>query len=280
MKKVFWLACFLLFSPFLSALPLGNPLSPALLYDAFNPYWIYNCCPNARCSVGFYGDYVFNRHLRVRRAFPERHVDKTRIITNAGILNIDFFQAASLFTTVGTTSINMQSAHAAFFPPFPNEIVFLEYDPAISWSVGGRGILWQCGCFSFGLESQYFVTRPSVRSLRPEGRMPIYLKHKRATYWEYQIGFGAAGNYCIGGIGRLSPYIGFKWSIVDFHTTGANRELIIIGDRSYFLRNFENARDLGLCLGLSLALYDTWIATVEGNFADENALSVNIRVRF
>jgi hypothetical protein len=79
-KKHFLLAYFLVFSCTLEALPLGNPLEPALLGNGICTPW---CYPSSRFSIGFYGDYVFNRHLRVHGVGPERQVHKTRIITNA-----------------------------------------------------------------------------------------------------------------------------------------------------------------------------------------------------
>jgi hypothetical protein len=158
-------------------------------------------------------------------------------------------------------------------------MVYFEANPSFSWSIGGRGILWECGCLSFGLESQYFATYPRANFIRSEGSLPVYFSKKGLEYWEFQIGFGVAYIYTIQCI-KLSPYAGFEWSRAHFDSEGANRDLIIGGGNTYLLRNFENARDLGFCLGLSLVLYESWIGSVEGHFGDQTALSVDVRLRF
>jgi len=276
-KTLFWLACLLQFSSWLYALPLGNPLAPELLGDGICTPW---CFPSTRISAGFYGDYVFNRHMRVSNIPPERQIRQFKILTNAGIINVDFFQRASLFATLGASQITIQSPRAAFFNSLLNNIVFLEANTAFSWSIGGRGILWNCGCLAFGLESQYFATRPTLNYLRTEGLAPLYFNKRGLQFRDFQIGFGASYSYQLGCTMKLSPYAGFEWSRAHLHSEGANRDLLTNEGISYFLRNFESSRDLGFCLGLSLVLYEAWIGTVEAHFADQTAMSVDVRAKF
>ncbi len=286
MKKFATTILSLLISGSAYALPLGNPIEASLMDEGlFCPGHYTNYCdPCAQiCEawslrIGFYGDYVFNRHMEVDDGPSIR---KTEVYTNAVYLVWNAYDQFDLFATVGGTRIKMLSPGSAF--SVANRLVELETETSFSWSLGVRGTLWECGCLGIGAEAQYFKTRPdinfvksafSVASPQNVGISPSYGDGTSLQYREWQIGIGATYRMNIAWCDTaLLPYVGIKWG--NAQIDGDNAQI-----SGFTIPQFESQKQTGFAIGATLLGANAASVTVEGRFASEKAVYVNGQFRF
>lgn len=270
------------------ALPVGNPWDASLLSEGLilEGYCLDYCDP---CSswwdawsvrVGFYGDYVFNRHTQVDLRERDDSIHSTKIFTNAGFIALNFWERLDLFATFGGTELQFETRSNVLGRAGINYIVKFETDTHFSWSVGLRGTIWECGYLGVGVEAQYFHTRPELNLIWGEAENPFYFQNSdRAKYQEWQFGLGASYRINIGWCSTaLIPYVAAKWDRV--HISFDHLRVAATSGGTYTLDNLENERDWGFALGLTLVGCHKASVTVEGRFANEHAVYVNTQFRF
>lgn len=281
MKKLFATMLMVLACGAAYALPVGNPSEASLLCDGV--IWEGHCgdpcdpcltwCDAFSLRVGFYGDYVFNRHLQVRdrRVGQRAHIEHFSLYTNAGYLAANLWDRFDIFATLGTTNFSLNT-DASTFDGGRGRRLEIESDSDFSWSIGARGTLWECGCTALGIEGQYFSTRPHIKRVSDVflGQSEYGNAHWR--YQEWQVGLGVSHR-----INMLVPYVAVKWSGVRTKTGGYATTQLTDGILAY---NTRNTKSWGYAIGVSLVDCEKAAITVEGRFADEKALYVNGQVRF
>lgn len=278
----------LLTSVSMYALPIGNPWEASLLCDGV---FCEGTCGIDLCDpcvtwydawsvrVGFYGDYVYNHHMEVDSNIFQGTIRSTEIYTNAAYLALNFFNRVDIFTTLGKTKLFIMTPGRTFGDNRFNLNTFLDTESYFSWSLGGRGTLWECGCLGVGLEAQYFQTRPNMNSFRVSGEDTVYFRNgDRLKYREWQVGLGAAYRinitYCST---ALVPYVGVKFN----HAEIDMDELMLKTDgTTYTFRDIESERDWGWAVGLTLVGCNKISVTVEGRYANEKAVYVNSQLHF
>ncbi len=282
MKK-FPLALALLTSATLHALPIGNPSAATLLTNGLiweghcaDPFGTdHNWCNAYSVRIGFYGDYVFNRHLAVAEVHHDKDIEQAEIFTNAGFLALNFWDRMDLFTTFGATNLRINTNNKTFDLGGTGRLALVT-ETDFSWGVGVRGTIWECGCTQLGGEMQYVRTSPNVDRLTLNGMTSIYPHHHlQTTYQEWQLGVALSHR-----INQFYPYVGVKWShcelkmddaIVNFGTPAVpvNAKLF----------DLECKKDWGFAVGVTFVKCKTASCTVEGRFGDEKALYVNAQIR-
>ena len=277
MKKLFMTMLSVLACGAVYALPVGNPADASLLCDGL--FWEGHCgdpcdpcltwCDAWSFRIGFYGDYVWNRHMEVDDHGPD--IEQTELFTNAGFIAFNLYDRVDIFGTLGATNIFIDTNATAFHGGIDDRLE-IETETHFSWSVGGRATLWECGCTSLGVEGQYFYTKPDVTRVTQAATASVYPGNHQvqAKYREWQVGVGIAHR-----INMLVPYIAVKW---------ASSQLIfdhaIPGIGTVVLDNLESKKYFGYAVGVSLVDCEKASLTVEGRFADEKALYVNGQIRF
>lgn len=270
------------------ALPLGNPSEASLLcdglfmegacYDFCQPGVAW--CDSISLRFGYYGDFVFNRHLEGDETHFGSDIQDTEIYTNAGYLALNIFDRADLFATFGGTNFWLR-ANAVNFGGPSGEKFILETETDFSWSIGARVTFWQCGCTRFGLVGQYFETKPDVRRITIRDQVSIYPDPDfDLKYHEWQVGFGLSHR-----IWNLVPYFGAKISGVKVNFDNARTTLLLQTgsvQTPYLitLRDLHNRFEGGFVIGVSLVDCEKMTMTVEYRFPDEKALYVNGQIRF
>lgn len=273
MKK---LALFLLLSATGYALPIGNPTEASLMKEGVFCPGHYNGCRDSICDswsvrIGFYGDYVNNKHMRVSK--KHESIKQTRISTNAAYLALNVWDRADFFTTLGASSIEITTPSNTFGRASFNDLATVDSETGFSWSVGTRVTFWEWGCLGIGGEAQYFHTCPDINFLRDKNSAPDYVSND-ISYSEWQLGIGIS--YRINIVcdhTALVPYIGFKGGHTRLDTNNATGSNMVIP-------KLDSERDVGYAFGLSLLGANTTLVTVEGRFADEKALYINAQLRF
>jgi major outer membrane protein len=263
------------------ALPVGNPSDASLLCDGL--LWEGHCAdPCDPClawynafsfRLGFYGDYVFNRHLEIDTNEDDSDIEHTRISTNAALLTANLWDRLDLFATLGATSFDIDTNAFAFGGTNGSRLE-LESETNFSWSVGLRGTVWECGCTSLGIEGQYFFMRPDMRRVTQGADTSVYPDNIiDAKYREWQIGAGISHR-----INIFVPYVAVKWSRARLtFDNGIPNPTTLPGVKLF---NTKNKKDWGWALGVSLVDCEKASLTVEGRFSDEKAVHVNGQIRF
>lgn len=278
------------------ALPVGNPSEASFLCDGL--IWEGHCgcdpcdpcltwCDAFSVRFGFYGDYVFNRHLKNRSSTASnRHqLDHSHINTNAGYVALNFWDRFDFFATLGNSNLWLEGNISSFGPNIfgvGGPRITIETSTDFSWSVGGRATLWECGCTALGLEGQYFRADPRVKSVifeelatvNPSSTAP----HLHAQYSEWQVGVGLSHR-----INIFVPYVAVKWSGAHLNWRNANNPFILVPGTtpvSITLNNLRNTNYWGYALGISVVDCEKGALTAEARFGDEKALYVNGQIRF
>ncbi len=279
----------------LLSLPLGNPWEASLFCEgdgifcaeAFDCPLFDNLCFSVR--GGFYGDYVYNRHLEVNGAHRQGNIDNVQVFTNAALINVNFCQRIDFFATLGVTSIDVQTPERIFDPTATedapgviqiNRFLDIKTEDKLSWSVGGRGTIWRCGNFALGGESQYFETSPEIEKIVAGIADALYPTNGiQLWYREWQIGVGASYQACISKGFQAYPYAGLAWSRTYVHTKGATM-IITDENEQISLSDWGNARLWTYVVGLTFVSCEKFNLGFEGRFASEKAFYFNSTVRF
>lgn len=286
MKKLMIMALTVLSCGAAYALPIGNP-SEASLYTR-GIWWNDDCCdPCDPCfswcdafsvRLGFYGDYVFNRHMEIRSGGNDlSDIDDTELFTNAGIVVLNLCDWIEAFATFGATNISIFTDGGSFSAN--TTMIGLNFEPKWSWSVGGRATIWECDCFGVGIEGQYFRTSPNLDNMiRYDNGDVIYFNNNNGTtYSEWQVGLGASYRWQTGCPGlAFIPYIGVKWagSTLDFDSFTFTNDSV-----TWTFRDLASKKLWGYGVGVTATLCDVVGVSVEGRFADEKAVYTTMQIR-
>lgn len=278
----------------LSALPIGNPLDATWLCTGVfceGDCDLDPCAPGQSwCDawslrIGYYGDFVFNRKLRVDQHDRRKEIRRTRIMTNAGYLAFNMWNRFDLFGTLGATGLKIDTPEKAFLvrlsgvdTGYSEFVVDVETD--LSWSIGVRGTIWECGSFGLGAEAQYFACDSGVNFIENVfDPTPTYLEDADTRYQEWQFGVGATYSIPICECTTfVVPYIGIKWARARFKM-GDFSTRDDIGN-IFQLFNLKNDHDFGYAVGITLVGNQRWSFTAEARFRDELAAHLNSQFRF
>lgn len=290
MKKLVLLVLTVLSCGAAYALPVGNPSEAGLYTNGL--WWNNSCCaPCDPCfswcdafsvRVGFYGDYVFNRHMQIHSGgHDQSDINNTQIYTNAGLLVLNICDWIDIFTTLGASDFSIFTDGGSFSSN--STMVQLDWATHWSWSVGGRATIWQCDCFSVGVEGQYFQSNPSLDSLirYDVGEITYFNANNDTCYSEWQVGLGASYRWQTGCPGvAFIPYLAVKWAGSKFNIGDFRFTEVTAPSTVYTIRDLQSKKLWGYAVGLTATLCDAIGVTVEGRFADEKAVSVTSEFRF
>jgi major outer membrane protein len=265
-------------------LPLGNPQEASLLNcGVFNNYPI--ACLGCRADfvtvkVGYYGDYVFDRHLEAKIPGAEwKGLHTTKLNTNAGLIAVDLFNRGEFFAALGGSNLFLHTRARSLGSPSTFDFI-LETETKFSWSIGGNGILWKYGPFSLGAEAQYFSFRPRIRNIRFETLNVLYTDRINVKYDEWQLGAGIAYSFYISECATFVPYLGVEWSYAygDFGDFFLSDPFFT----AFTLRGqrFQTEKHFGYAIGLSFVGCGMWELTAEARFVNEKACHIKAAVRF
>lgn len=273
------------------ALPLGNPLEPSLLTKTVFSGYVFpplndpRLCDVWGLKIGYYGDFVWNRHMEIHTSDtrPRSKIREIQLETDAALIALNFWNRVDLFCALGGTEIFLISPGGAFNPATDADSrrrVTITTNTDFAWSCGLRATLWERRCFGLGAEVQYAHARPHLFSLRVDDFLPFDIRSSgHIDYHEWQAGVGAAYKIRIPGrCVSLVPYTGIKWA----HAVMKVRHPVIAltPTTTYSLSHFENAKDFGGAVGISMIGCSRASLSVEGRFCDENAIHIDFHFRF
>jgi major outer membrane protein len=298
MKKLFASVLSLLACGAVYALPVGNPSEASLFF--YGVWWDYRtpCNPCDPCfswcdawnlRIGYMGDFVFNRNLQIHTDDQEgSDIDRTSIFTNAGYVAFNICNRVDIFGTLGASKLHIKTdARSWGFTGLGSLESELFFSTEFSWSVGGRATLWQCDCFTVGIEGQYFQTEPNFDNfLEYRAGTLTYFEDASVRYSDWQVGLGISYRLATScPTFAMVPYAAVTWSGARLNfknfsfveNFGGN---VVFPPSTLRFPALDNGKLWGYALGISLTLCDAVGVTVEGRFAAEKALYVNGQFRF
>lgn len=274
MKRLWILLLTIVTPAVVSALPLGNPWDPGLYTQGV--IWKNDCSCDWRdmwsVRAGYYGDFVFDRHMEIEN--HQSDVFRTRINSQAGIIALNLWNRADVFSTLGTTQLNLVYRLKGLpgSAGISNAVLPLNSDTRFSWSIGSRITLWEQGCWAIGGEGQYFEAEPHANYTTNGGAGLRYFSDAPMKYQEWQIGLGAAYRINITNAGTAwIPYVGVK-------TGQAKIKMNLLN--TFAFHNLVNTRDWGYAVGCTLIGCSKISINAEARFIDTLALCVNSQFRF
>lgn len=286
MKKILTVLLCILNGGVVCALPMGNPADASLLCDGLfrEGHCADPCdpclswCEGMSFRLGFYGDYVFEKHMEADiKAHPD--IEHMTLMTNASYFAVNFWDRFDFFATLGASKMTVQAVGSTFSGAVGvfDSLVNLETNTNFSWSLGARAMIWECGSTLFGLEGQYFRNCSPIHRICVSEDLCVFPdKDLEATYAAWQVGIGLAHR-----IHFLVPYAGIKWSgasasfgkaLVDFNPPTPGSTIV--------LNNIQNKHYFGYAVGISLVDCEKMALVVEGRWLDETALYVGGHLRF
>lgn len=273
----------------LQALPVMNPADASLYTNNF--WWgdsCYDPCdPCDPCGwfdwidlrLGYYGDFVFNRHLEARTGGSDGgDIQRTTINTNAGLIVLNFCDWIDVFGTIGVSNFEIRTENSVFNVLSP-VMTKVDFSPAMSYSVGLRATIWQCDCFYLGAEAQYFYSDPDLNWYMPysTGALTYFNTNRSKTYQEWQVGIGAA--YVFENCANFAfiPYAAIQVAGVNWDVGDTS---FVISSVTHTLEDLQSKKVVGWTLGMTALLCDLIGVTVEGRWANEKAIHVNGQLSF
>ncbi|MFN0064965.1 MAG: hypothetical protein ACKVOH_01875 [Chlamydiales bacterium] len=280
---------FLLLPSLVFALPAGNPCEPSLfcsgLFDCDNPCGQY-CESEFSFRAGYYGDYVFDRALRIDRSNAQSTMREVQINTNAFLADFNLWNRFDIYALFGVSKIHLETPSGAFLidtlgAPYVNETLTLGTESNFSWGAGVRASLVQCCGFCFGLDGKYFYTNPSINFVTVTTASTGYPSGSSFKFHEWQVDFGTTYSFCVGPYWTLLPYASLNWSNARATMDNAIQNLTFT-DLVYILQLYDlkQQKAWGYALGITLLGCDYFTVTFEGRFASQTAFSFNTQLRF
>lgn len=273
----------------LRALPMQTPIEASLFERGIlgesraGGYRMPNSCYLNRCSfrVGFYGDYVFNHYLE--NSATNQPIECVKTYTNSGYVALNVFDNMDFFATVGATKLLIEtpSDTLGFLVLNVGGLSHFDFSSALSWSVGARTTVWQCGGFGVGVEGQYFQTRPTLNFLDVIANINYPTEDVAILYKQWQVGLGACYSYSLFCPSVcLTPYVGLtaNWVRIDTNDLG----LPVLNSTPAFvvLEEMKSSKIWGFAFGVSCGAGEVALITAEGRFGNEKAFSISGQFAF
>lgn len=258
------------------ALPMGNPADPSLLTDGIysfcDAYDDCNPCSSwlsgVSLRVGYQGDFVFNRKLKLHNGTT---LTRARIMTNAGLIFLNFCDRLDVYGQLGATNIDLEGDGNAFSFSSGTSRLEVATETDFSWAVGAKAVLVEWCDFVLGADGRYFATSPH---LRREVLSGFETFHDSATldYTEWQVALGLS--YRVDDM--FVPYVAVAWAVPRVKRAG----ILPSFEGDYVNGPYKEQHYFGYLLGLTIVDCDKLSITGEVRLIDETAASVNAQVRF
>ncbi len=254
---------FLLFFPWpMAAMLIGNPAEPAL-----GTTGIFTT-PKAWCTLraAFFEDYIY--HQRFQDEFKlegSEHVKTfSKLSTNAGMLTLNFKNRIDFYGIAGASRLQI------------NQEIYSKMQ--LAWGCGGKLVIFRTDRFYVGADIKYFETDQQPIYFLSEGLAFNLAGDFLLQYKETQTSVG----FCFR-TGCIAPYIYATYLIAKFEPDPMialarwplSDLLIDVMCKSAILK-----RRFGLGLGATLLSDGKSTLAVESRMFNQNAVDVNLEVRF
>ena len=256
----------------LHASPVLSPNAAAVHTDG-----VFFCddCSGYSLRAGFRGDYVFDRKLSSTANVTS---DRTSIMSNEGVLTLNFWDRLDIYGLVGASSVEIYDNF--YNDNFSQEMIRSATSGSSTiWGVGARATILEynfgcCGTSYLGADVNYQSIGSSKSSSPTLNGTPVTLP-VYGWYKETQISLQIGHR-----IAMLTPYIAAKWSNANA-TSYADTSAYPGSPIPSHQDNFRNTGNhWGYAVGVLLIDAGRMSVTAEARFIDEKAMTIMGEFRF
>jgi hypothetical protein len=254
---------FLFFPGLLSAMLIGNPAEPALdkagIFTAPDSW--------ASLRVAFLEDYVY--HQRFKDEFKIEGIESTKtfatLSTNAGMATLNFEDRIDLYGILGASSLQL------------NHEIFSTMQ--FSWGFGGKLVLYEARNLTFGLDIKYFAAPQKPRYFLADGLPFNVVDNFKFKYSETQFALGMCYRYTF-----IAPYFYATYLVskidpdpmIALVQWPLDTDILVDAE----CKSFVAQRRWGMAVGATLLSASKATLSVESRMFNQNAIDVNLDVRF
>jgi hypothetical protein len=263
----FFYASYLSSCLFFSFLPLqamlvGNPAQPCLQQDGVI------VSPPSWCSlrIGYLDDYVYRQRYKEFRVLNEGPSQKSsvKIYTHSALVTLNFKNWLDLYGLLGSSRLTLEKE------------IFTRSN--FSWGFGGKLMIFEYENVTFGADVKYFQCNYDyINYLVSEGTPYRVIGPFTLKYDETQVALGLCYHTSL-----IAPYIHATYLIADIEP---DPRIILIQlsptdlvDSS--ICSITTQRRWGLAVGATVISSSKATLSVESRMFNQNAIDVNLEVRF
>jgi len=255
---------FLFFFPSaLGAMLIGNPAEPALEKTGLlipPASWV-------SLRLTFLEDYVYRQRFKDEFAIPGADPVQTsaKLSTNAGMATVNFENRLDLYGILGASRLQI------------NQEIYSSMQ--FSWGFGGKLLLFEIQNVTFGLDIKYFSASQKPRYFVSEGLAFNIAGDFDFKYNETQFGLGMCTRYTC-----IAPYLYATYLISKIDPDPSVALVQWPFDDSILIdavcKSVVAQRRWGMAVGATLISASKATLCVESRMFNQNAIDINLNVRF
>jgi hypothetical protein len=253
--------CFF-FLPDLQAMLIGNPAQPSLLTQGIV------ISPPASCSlrIGYLDDYVYRQRYKEFRVINETSSSKSfvKIYTHSALATFNFRNRLDLYGLLGSSRMVLDRE------------IFTRSQ--FAWGLGGKLVIFQQDNVSIGTDIKYFQCDYSyINYLVSDGTPYNVVGPFTLKYNETQLALGICYK-----MHWIAPYINATYLISEIEPD-PGIILIQLSPSDLVdspIASITTQRRWGLAVGATLISCAKAALSVESRMINQNAIDINLEIRF
>jgi hypothetical protein len=245
------------------AAPVENTSAPQLIEEGF--FISRDSLVDFR--AGYEGDFVADARMQQHEVSSGR-VDSYEQETNSGTVTLNFLDRLDVYGLCGSSRT---CADWRFTISGDVHRAQLETLYSFLWGVGARGILYESGCFAFGMGGRFEHSKYDNLWMTIDGIVQqVSGTELHWRVWQIDVDMSYK-------IDIFTPYIGIKYSNV---RSGVGVFSTPISNSGVGMNFFENRTPVGVFIGCSLSSGKYFMLNIEGRLIDEEAVTISGDFRF
>jgi len=245
MKKCLILFFLILAKPLMS-LYIGNPSTPALIYEGI----VASDLIPVSARVGFEADFLFEKKFTFpNTGFKNSHVEGNFYLAQ---LILNFFDRLDLGISAGSSNMEFSSN-------FGSENISEKSETGYLVKAHGKLIIFNVKYITFGFDGNYILAKAKDSSFLDLAGSAWF----RLRQWQASFSLSSK-------VGFFSPYLGGVY----------NNSRFKISESDSFSINGMEKDNLGVFLGLTFSTNSYFLINLEGQFYSETSFGINAQIRF
>jgi hypothetical protein len=241
---------------------VGNPGQPALQLEGI----AIECPQYCSFRVSYLDDYIFRQSCHDEFLVDGVEISETKmkLSTYAAMLTLNLVDRLDFYGILGSTQMQI------------DQEIFTKR--RFAWGAGGKIVIFKLPKFKIGLDAKYFQTKQRPTFLISDHLAYNVISNFALNYQEIQVALGMTGQVSI-----FAPYINATYLIAKL--TPEPRYLVVrFPDENLSVEIPSTAiiggNRWGMALGLTLIDQSKASLAVEWRTFNQDAIDVNLEVRF
>jgi hypothetical protein len=244
MKKFLFLIFFFMGS--LSALYIGNPVTPAIIYEGI----IISDLIPVSARLGFLGNFLLEKKFTFpNTAFKNSSIEGDFYLAQT---TLNFFDRLDLSVSGGLSKVEFSSN-------FMSSDIKEKSDFGYALRAGAKLIIFHVKSVSLAFDGNYFLAKAKKAAFLDLNNNAWF----RLQQWQASFSLSTE-------LGYFSPYLGGVFNSSRFKINQINS----------FTINGVEKENLGVFMGLTFTTHSYFLINLEGQFYSETSFAINAELRF